>query len=93
MKIKWLGKVLPAPNGCGPRGLQHLVPNFMFKPACDLHDNLYSAKVNRSASDWAFYMRMRECIKKERNALKSILFKPIALFYYLVVRIGGYFFY
>jgi len=91
--LVWLGGLLPEPNGCGPEGLQHLVPNFIFKPACDLHDTLYYAQIDRKASDWAFYMKMRDCIKKERNPLKSLLFEPIALLYYLVVAIGGRWFY
>jgi len=88
MIIKHLGKILPEPNGCGPEGFQHLIPNLIFKRACNLHDNLFSAKAGFFASNWKFYMRMRFYIKKERCVLKSILYEPIALIYFIAVSFG-----
>jgi hypothetical protein len=85
MKIKWMGKSLPDPNGCGPEGLQWGVPNFIFKPACDLHDNLFNAKVGFLVANWEFYKRMRYYIKQK----KAWYLEPIALFYFFMVNIFG----
>jgi len=86
MKLKWLGKILPEPNGCGPEGFQWAVPNLIFKPACNLHDNLFSAQVGFFTSNWAFYHRMRYLIWKKK---KHFGYEIIAFIYFVAVTIGG----
>lgn len=86
MKLKLFDKILPEPNGCGPEGFQKLVPNGPFKPACDLHDNLFSAQVGFFKSNWLFYVRMRELIKNK--GLMRIIYEPWALLYFIGVSFG-----
>ena len=94
MKLNWMGKYLPEPNGCGPRGLQWAVPNLIFKPACDLHDNLFSARAGFIASNLAFYSRMRYLIHiSNKNRIQKIGLHIVALIYYLVCTTIGIFWY
>lgn len=90
MKLTFLKKLLPAPNGCGPEGLQHLVPNFMFKRACDLHDNLFSAKAGYFGSNKSFYNRMRHYIKINKAHFG---YEIVAFIYFLAVTVFGFPFY
>ena len=94
MKLKWLGKILPAPNGCGPEGFQHLVPNWIFKPACNLHDNLFQIKPGFFKSNSEFYHRMRWCIYVcSRPFYKILFYEFVAILYWFMVTIFGWTYY
>ena len=94
MLMRWFGKLIPEPNGCGPEGLQWAIPNLIFKPACDLHDNLFSIKAGFIKSNLMFYSRMRYLIKINRaSKIKKVGFHILAFIYYAFCTTLGIFWY
>lgn len=78
------------PNGCGPKGLQWLVPNFCFERACHIHDVMYAdSRVSRKDADKEFLKYMKLSIQ-EQNKNKS--YYLLAYLYYFSVRTLGWLF-
>lgn len=90
MKIKWFGKFVPEPNGCGPEGLQWAIPNFIFKPACDVHDILTATKPGYWKTQTYFYQKMRFLIKLRK---KSWWYEIPAFIYFLAVVLFNWIWY
>ncbi|KAI9137814.1 hypothetical protein BKA69DRAFT_1095797 [Paraphysoderma sedebokerense] len=80
----------PTPNGCGPTGLDTLVPEYKFNNCCNLHDTCYNscnATNTKSACDQNFYTCMvDEC--KTLELLDSLICRNAANVYAGVVKSG-----
>lgn len=84
-------------NGCGSEGLKSVIGtsnflNFIFKPACQMHDFNYSkySKLTRKQADNKFYADMIELIKKGNYGFfKRIGYTLIAKDYWRLVRWYG----
>ena len=90
-----------SPNGCGSKGKgwkawsYHLIPNFVFKSACNCHDYAYFYggckfidKAARYNADMEFYLQMRENIKKKVFFRRWDLYS-LAKLYFDSVRLFG----
>ena len=72
------------------------VPEFIFKPACKIHDEDYFYKKGRLKSDNRFLFNMLDEIEKTKKTLSAeeiIRYERIAHSYYYGVRCFGWFYY
>lgn len=92
---------MSSPNGCGPSGLEKILPNNIFgvsiKEACNQHDLDYQkggSSTDRKRFDKNFLANMKGKIsQKSANKLTKSLRNTIAFLYYKLVRlVGGLYF-
>jgi len=84
-------------NGCGPSFLSSLVPDLLFRRACDRHDFDYwsgFAEDDRYRADIRFLVRMQEAADEAAGTgwwarLRRRFYRSIALRYYYGVRWFG----
>ena len=84
-------------NGVGPKNFGKLVDDYIFginiRESAIIHDSCYYLKIPQKKSDKIFLENMLRQIRFERNYSKRIAARMAAYWYYILVRVGGSFFY
>lgn len=74
------------PNGCGPKGLQRVIPDGPFHIACDIHDTHFNTLQGYWRSNYTFLVNMLACSCKWYHY-------PWAVLYFSAVLLFGWIWY
>lgn len=80
-------------NGCGPRGLNWLIYDWVFLSSCRRHDFAYGRggnELDRWHADWMFYRNMLVNAWAQGCVGCGIWYSLMATLYYLAVMLFGW---